>query len=141
MRDLRRILEIERECFQATAWPADLFREYAASCAQWFLVAKAGRRIAGYSIACVNRGAAEIASIAVALKYRGRGMAKRLLRYTMRKLERAGVRNLRLTVRPGNTAAIELYRGLGFRRQRTVRNYYEDGSDGWRMQLNIPIGR
>jgi len=134
---MRRILEIERECFGATAWPADLFREYAALCPQLFLVAKPGLRVAGYSIACVERGAAEIASIAVASKCRGRGGAKRLLRYTVRKLETAGVRVLRLTVRPGNNAAIQLYRGLGFTRRRTVRNYYEDGSDGWRMQLKI----
>ena len=47
------------------------------------------------------------------------------------------VQTLWLTVRLDNRDAIQLYRGLGFVRKRTVRGYYEDGSDGWRMCLAL----
>ena len=137
MADLQRILQIERESFLAYAWPGDLFRHYAAACPRLFLIAKVGRRIAGYSITCVDRPGAELVSIAVASRYRGHGIAKRLLRSTLRKLEGAAVRTLWLTVRPKNGAAIRLYRGLGFVRRNTIHKYYEDGSDGLRMRLKI----
>ena len=137
VQDLRRILRIEREAFAADAWPGDLFGEYAAMWPTFFLVAPAGVRIAGYSIACPTRGGAELASIAVAARYRGKGIATALIRATIRKLKRTGVKALWLTVRPDNRDAIQLYRRIGFMRKRTVRGYYEDGSDGWRMCLAL----
>lgn len=96
-----------------------------------------GRRIAGYSITSVDRRGAELVSIAVASRYRGQGIAKRLLRSTLQNLAEAGVRILWLTVRPNNCAAIGLYRGLGFLPHNTVHKYYEDGADGLRMRLTI----
>ena len=45
--------------------------------------------------------------------------------------------DLRLEVKVGNTEAIELYEGLGFRQVNLVENYYEDGSAAVKMQLTI----
>ncbi len=131
------VVRVEKAAFGADAWPAELFEEYAAICPDLFLIARVGLRIAGYSITCVGRGSGELVSVAVSRRYRGRGIATALLRHTIRKLKRAGVEDLRLTVRTENHDAIRLYRAMGFVRTRTVRGHYEDGGDGWRMRLGI----
>jgi ribosomal-protein-alanine N-acetyltransferase len=134
---LNRILRIEREAFGRYAWKGELFREYASACADLFLVAKINRSIAGYSITCVRGNRAELDSIAVAVKFRQKGVARALLRFVVRKLRRVGIKSLALMVRRDNQAAIELYRSLGFARVRTVSRYYEDGASGWRMQVTL----
>ena len=134
-RDLPRILKIENQSFGVDAWPAGLFREYARACPRLFLVAWVGRVAAGYSVTCVNKNTADIASIAVLPRYRGRRIASKLLQRTITKLQRLGVDTLTLMVRRENHGAIELYRKFGFVRTATVAGYYEDGATAWRMRL------
>jgi ribosomal-protein-alanine N-acetyltransferase len=136
-RDLRRILKIENGSFGRDAWPGELFREYAREYPELFLIALVGRSIAGYSIACLARGMAEIASIAVLPRYRERGAATTLLQATLRKVRRAGAQSIWLMVRSDNRAAIALYRKFGFVRTSTVSKYYEDGSAGRLMKLAL----
>jgi ribosomal-protein-alanine acetyltransferase len=134
-RDLRGILSVESESFGCDAWPAEVFREYAELWPKLFLVATVDDRIAGYSIASLARGNAELASIAVASKHRGQGVGSALLKATIRKVRRAGAGAIWLMVRPANRSAVSLYEHRGFVRTSTVARYYEDGSAGWRMKL------
>ena len=136
-RDLSRILKIEGSSFGRDAWPAELFREYASVCPKLFLVAAASGRIAAYSIACIRREAAELASIAVLPEYRGHGLATRLLKATFRRARRQGATSIWLMVRSDNETAVDLYRKLGFVHTSSVRRYYEDGSLGWRMRVTL----
>jgi ribosomal-protein-alanine N-acetyltransferase len=136
-RDLPRILRIEDRSFGQDAWPAELFQEYARTSPKLFLVAIVGRRIAGYSIACLRAQTAELASIAVLPDDRGRGVATRILKAIRRKVRRRGATAMWLMVRPDNKTAIALYRNLGFVRTSSVRGYYEDGSAGWRMRVML----
>ncbi len=133
--DLPRILAIEKESFGRDAWPADLFREYAAEDRCWFLVAQFGASVAGYGIACPRRESIEIDSIAVARRCRGKGIATLLMKAAIRRARRCGAPAVTLMVRRDNREAIGLYRNLGFVRSATVRGYYEDGASGWRMRL------
>jgi ribosomal-protein-alanine N-acetyltransferase len=130
---LRRILKIEGESFPADEWPPSLFLEYAADC-PLFLVAKVGRIIAGYAVTSVRGERAELLSIAVAERFRGKGVAARLLTYTLRRLDRAEIGVMVLMVRRSNEGAIRLYRRFGFVRTHTVPGYYEDGESAWRMK-------
>lgn len=136
-RDLAPILQIERESFGRDAWTRDLFEKLAAENPAWFLVAEHCSGIAGYCIAAMARGGAEIASIAVSVRHRRTGIAQALLRATFARLRRAGLFEVRLMVRRENTAAIRLYRALGFVRTATVRGYYGDGKLAWRMRLAL----
>jgi GNAT superfamily N-acetyltransferase len=79
------------------------------------------------------RHAAELVSIAVEPLARGQGVASQLLENTFQRLRLRGVRRVALTVRVGNRRAEALYRRFGFRRERIVPEYYEDGKDGVRM--------
>ena len=136
-RDIDAILRIEDASFGIDAWQAALFLEYLDGCADLFLIAKLNGRNAGYSIACPALRGAEIDSIAVHPRYRGRGVAQRLLTGTLSALRRRRVPACFLTVRRGNRNAIALYRRFGFVRTRNVPGYYEDGEDGWRMRKRL----
>jgi ribosomal-protein-alanine N-acetyltransferase len=135
--DLPGILRMERESFHRDAWPREVFLDYAAAVPELFLVARIEGKIAGYCIACLTRQDAELASLAVRPLYRNRRVATALLNATIRKLRRSGVAAIWLMVRRENEAAIRLYRKLGFVRIRTVPNYYDGRSTGWRMRISL----
>ena len=130
-------MRIERASFGADAWPRRYFLGLYVDCRDYFVVAKAGGRIAGYAVACADQHNAEIASIAVHPDYRRRGVAIALMRHTLGALGRAGFGRVELMVRTANTAGVQLYRSLGFRRVRRVARYYEDGGDGFLMARAI----
>lgn len=137
--DMEAIVRIEVGCFGRFAYDRNLFAEYAGREGGIFLVAGIGRRICGYAIACVRHGAhrhaAELVSIAVEPLSSGQGVASQLLENTFRRLRLRGIRRVALTVRVGNKRAQALYRRFGFRRERILPKYYEDGKDGVRMAV------
>ncbi len=137
IQDLDRVLRIEKESFGRRAWNADLFRRYAEECPECFLVAKVGRVIAAYSITRIRGRRAELDSIAVAKAYRNRGVGGAFLRFVIAEVQRAGCDALALMVRRDNETAIRFYRSLGFKRLRTVPNYYEGGETAWRMEFKV----
>jgi ribosomal-protein-alanine N-acetyltransferase len=133
--DLPSILRIEKKSFESDAWDRNLFLQYLGQAGQSvFLVAIVQRKIAGYALSFHTRTRAEIYSIAVAPDKRGRGVAIALLNRTLALLLRGGFETIFLNVRLENTAAIQLYRKLGFHRVRRVNGYYEDGAPAWRMR-------
>jgi ribosomal-protein-alanine N-acetyltransferase len=135
--DVPSILRMERKSFDRDAWPREVFLDYAAAVPDFFLVARLDGRIAGYSIGCLTRHGAEIASLAVRPIHRKHGVATALLKATIRKLRRSGAAAVWLMVRRENEAAIRLYRKLGFVRTETVLNYYDGRSPGWRMRMKL----
>jgi ribosomal-protein-alanine N-acetyltransferase len=139
--DMEDILRVENSSFRRFAYDSKLFAEYAGARESLFLVAGRGRRVCGYAIARTRQGAhrhaAELVSIAVEPLARGQGVASLLLENTFRCLELRGIRRVSLTVRAGNRRAQALYRRFGFRRERIVPGYYEDGADGLRMAATL----
>jgi ribosomal-protein-alanine N-acetyltransferase len=134
-RNLPRIVAIERASFGKDAWAAELFVEYWRQSPDLFLVARLGRRITGYSITRTSWRGAELESIAVDPRYRGRGVAQALLDATITQLK-AGA--LRLMVSTSNAPALRFYRQYGFVRTRLVKRYYGTGRDAWRMCYSRP---
>src|SRR6202789_1362584 len=110
-RNLGRVVEIERDSFGKDAWPAEAFVEYWRESPELFLIARQGRRIAGYSITRINWRGAELESIAVDPRYRGRGVAQALLDATVPRVRAV---TLRLMVSTTNVAALYFYRQYGF---------------------------
>jgi ribosomal-protein-alanine N-acetyltransferase len=80
-----------------------------------------------------------INTVAVKEDERRRGHATRLLRFVFREADAEGVRRATLEVRQSNTAALQLYAGLGFEVRGVRRKYYqapeEDALVLWREQL------
>ncbi len=134
LRQLDRVVKIERSCFCRYAYPRTLLADLHRQCGPLFLVAKRSRRIAGYSVTCIESDSAEIVSVAVDPRHQRHGVATALLKRTIHLARRAGIVRIELVVRVGNGAAIRLYRRLGFRTAELIPGYYEDGADGLRMQ-------
>ena len=100
-----------------------------------FLVARLGRRIAGYSITRMNWRGAELESIAVDPQYRRRGVAQALLNATIERLEGANACGSwwkRSTHR--RSVSISNSDSRAFEKSR---RYYGEGRDAWRMRLML----
>lgn len=69
-----------------------------------------------------RRHDAQVLSVAVAKEARGRGVAALMLDEGLKRLQTAGVREVKLEVRPWNTPARRLYRRLGFKQIGTTRD-------------------
>ncbi|HZR34302.1 MAG TPA: GNAT family N-acetyltransferase [Nevskia sp.] len=80
-----------------------------------------------------NSGTARIYSVVVAPPARGRRFAERLVRAAETEARRLGLRRIKLEVRVDNAAARALYAKLGYREDKKLPGYYEDGADGLRL--------
>jgi len=81
-------------------------------------------KFAGFILSRRAADEAEILSIAVPDKQRGRGVGRALLDMHLRRLAGIGTRALLLEVEEGNEAALKLYRRAGFRQVGQRPNYY-----------------
>jgi ribosomal-protein-alanine N-acetyltransferase len=137
--DLDQILQIEHLSFGKDAYDRNLFAEFRHKCGELFLVVERGRKVCGYMVTCTrgqgDSGRAELVSVAVDPRVRGKGVASVLMESTLRRLRRRGIGRVGLMVKVTNRAARAFYEKYGFRKVRIVRGYYEDGKDGWLMTL------
>jgi ribosomal-protein-alanine N-acetyltransferase len=83
-----------------------------------------GAAFAGFIMARCAADEAEILSVAVDRRRQGRGLARRLLDWHLRRLAGFGVRTVFLEVDESNTPAIKLYERAGFREISRRPNYY-----------------
>ena len=139
--DLDVVLVIEEASF-SHPWSRNLFREELARVSSGrCLVAEMGpgpaagepslqeATICGYITAWLVADEVHITNLAVAPPFRGRGVARAMLRYLMDRGVKEGVSWWVLEVRESNRAARSLYEGLGFRIIGHRRRYYQDGED------------
>jgi ribosomal-protein-alanine N-acetyltransferase len=83
-----------------------------------------GSNFAGFIMSRLAADEAEILTVAVASNYRGRSIARSLLRYHLGRLMVFGVRTVFLEVEEGNVSALRLYRRAGFVEAGRRDNYY-----------------
>ncbi|HUP04299.1 MAG TPA: GNAT family N-acetyltransferase [Bryobacteraceae bacterium] len=136
IRDLDRVLEIEKASFGADAWERKLFAD-SLEAGDLLLGAWRDGKLTGYLLAAEGKRRAELLSLAVDPAARRLGAASLLLNRAMSRLRRHGMAGIWLMVKTGNRAAEQCYEKFGFRRTRRVKKYYEDGADGWRMELEF----
>ena len=78
-----------------------------------------------------------ILSVAVAPDERRRGLGSRLMKAAEDLSQERGCSSVRLEVSTHNLAAIEFYRGLGYRTDGVLYGYYTWGEDAYSMQKAI----
>jgi ribosomal-protein-alanine N-acetyltransferase len=83
-----------------------------------------GRELAGFILSRIAAGEAEILSVAVAARRRGRGVARRLLDLHLRRLAGLGVQAVFLEVEESNLPARRLYDRAGFHEVGRRPGYY-----------------
>jgi [ribosomal protein S18]-alanine N-acetyltransferase len=87
-----------------------------------------GRMFVGFILSRLAAREAEILSIAIAPNWRGRGFARPLLDFHIRRLAGLGVRAVFLEVNEHNAPANGLYRNAGFYEVGRRRGYYDSGA-------------
>ena len=87
-----------------------------------------GSTMAGFILSRLAAGEAEILSIAIAPKQRGRGLARPLLDLNLRRLAGLGARTVFLEVDENNRPARALYRRAGFADVGRRNSYYRSGA-------------
>ena len=127
-RDLGTLRTLEQVCFAKDAWPLlDLIAVLTLS-GVVRLKAEIDSRMVGFVAGELraSEDLAWIATIGVFPEYRRNGIASALLAACERQL---AVSRVRLSVRQGNTAAINLYQNFGYQRVGLWPAYYRDGAD------------
>jgi ribosomal-protein-alanine N-acetyltransferase len=136
LRDFFKLQSLEKLCFQADAWPwidilaALTFPETVR------IVLESQAELVGFVIGDRrrHRDLGWIASIAVHPDYRRQGIGAALLKTCERALDTS---QIRLSLRPSNEGALELYRKHGYIEIDRWRRYYRDGEDAMVMEKRL----
>ncbi len=134
--DLKSIYLIERLSFERP-YPSSYLETLAYLSPETFLVVSLNGSIVGYSASVLRGSEGHIISIAVHPDYRGIGIGEKLLRENIKRLKDSGAKRVVLEVRIDNIQALKLYQKLGFKIVKTLKNYYWDGADAYKMVLNV----
>lgn len=126
--DVPRIMEIERQCF-ASPWHESAYLAELANRSAYYIVARVGDELVGYSGMWVIMDEAHITTIGVDPRYRGRKIGEQILVAILEEAQRRGARRATLEVRESNTVAQNLYHKYGFVPAAIRRGYYSDNGE------------
>ncbi|HXH33455.1 MAG TPA: ribosomal protein S18-alanine N-acetyltransferase [Plantibacter sp.] len=147
--DVDAIMSMERTVFVNDAWSTDMMRSELESPHGYYLVATDAdsdgsiddpSELAGYAglFAPSRSDDADIQTIAVAERARGRGLGRLLMQSLIEQARQQDTAQVFLEVRADNPVAITLYRSLGFEELGVRPGYYQpDDVDAIVMRLTV----
>lgn len=121
--DLEEVVRIEKKLFPLP-WSLQSFLDLKKDPHFWLWVAKVDNQVAGYLVAQVIQGEAEIHNIAVDPKKQRQKVATVLLKEFLNKVKQAGGEVVFLMVRASNLSALRLYESFRFSLKGRRKNYY-----------------
>jgi ribosomal protein S18 acetylase RimI-like enzyme len=138
--DIPALQDIEHQCFITDRIKPRQMRYLLSKANALNLVVETNREVLAYSCcltpAAMNRPA-RLYSLAVRPDHQGQGLARTLLRRSVKMLRVEGYQRLRLEVRAGDERTLALYQQFGFRTLTRIDNYYEDGEAALRLELTL----
>ena len=135
--DLDDLVALEQATFASDRLSRAQYRRHLDSDSALVLVASANHRhFLGTAVVFFRKGSkvARLYSLASKPDARGKGVGTSLVEAAEAAARRRRCHALRLEVRTDNLAAIRLYERLGYRRNRFLDGFYEDGGNGWRYE-------
>ena len=135
--DLPQVMEIERLSFTSDPWTPGLFlHELKLDFSRLHLArtADAARRLVGYACWWLVGDEVHILNLAVHPEVRSTGAGRALVQRILDDAVGHGATSVSLEVRPGNAAALGLYRAMGFSQIGLRKNYYGRGEDAVIME-------
>ena len=145
LEDLTILVDLEALTFPEDPWSPFMLADELSSPASryWIAMDEAGVSI-GYGGVKVGGDQADVMTIGVAPRARGRGVGRAILDALLEWARQAGAVEIFLDVRPSNEGAIALYNSRGFveigRRPRYFRNPVEEAVE-MRAPLSLPGAR
>jgi ribosomal-protein-alanine N-acetyltransferase len=128
LRDLDRLCEIEKECFDEEAFSKREIACFLTDYNSVSLVAKEKDKVVGFVIGtiCFNKHtvSGHIFTIDVSPEHRRKGIAQMLFSAVEDIFVQKGVKDCVLEAREDNIAALSLYRKLGYTEMGKLKNYY-----------------
>ena len=121
--DAPTVAEIEFKTF-SLPWKLEDFWHEVINKDSESIVAELDGQIIAYACAWISFNEADIANIAVAENFRGRGIGKKLFAELLRRVKLRGVNAVTLEVRVSNVAAIKLYESFGLKSVGVRKKYY-----------------
>ena len=85
----------------------------------------------------IEQETGEIQSIAIEQAFRRRGVASRLIGYTLKEMQASGITIVELQVRTTNTGGIRFWQNAGFSPAASGATFYDDGSEALQMQKSL----
>jgi len=135
LEEVGRLSEIENQAFDPGSYPLNkqAFRKHIKDGGKiygfW-----SEEKLAGYIFIIEYKNSLRIYSLAVDEQLRGKGIAHRLVEFTLEKARREK-KSVTLEVAESNKRAIRLYEGFGFKIVKPLPAYYKDGRNGVKMKL------
>jgi ribosomal-protein-alanine N-acetyltransferase len=145
--DLQSVMHINRVCLPENYndfFFIDLYQRFP----ETFIVAEGNGVVVGYIMCRVEVGLSNfgfkglikkghVVSVAVLPEYRRKGIGEALMDKAMDGMRMYNAKQCFLEVRMTNTAAIDLYKKLGFEVIRTINGYYADGENAYLMSKKL----
>jgi ribosomal-protein-alanine N-acetyltransferase len=134
--DLKRVIEIEEMSFD-DPYPPNILKDIF-NLGAGFLVAQSDNIILGYIIFWIRfEDEGHIISLAVDKHYRRQSAGKQLVDMVTKIFQKFDMKNIKLEVRAENIGAINFYRSMGFKEEKLIPGYYEDGEDAVVMNMSL----
>ncbi len=119
------LFEIEQDCFGGS-WTAEMLKAELENPLSVTVTHTENDGLAAFALGHVVADEGELYQIGTLTKFRGRGIAEKLLGELLDKMRKNGAAVCYLEVRSRNVAAIALYEKIGFERVSVRKNYYPD---------------
>ncbi len=141
--DFDALVALDRDCFDpGIAYPPGEMRRLISLATREAVIAHRGELLIGFCLA--HRAPARVGRIVtldVLAAHRRGGVGAALLEQAIARLTIAGARETLLEVDLRNTPALAFYERLGFRRRRTIGDYYGPGRPGLEMSRENGVER
>ncbi|MFP3984427.1 MAG: ribosomal protein S18-alanine N-acetyltransferase [Candidatus Bathyarchaeia archaeon] len=145
--DLDEVIQINRVCLPENYSPhffMDIYERHPAT----FIVAEYENKIVGYIMCRVETGFSSfglfgipkkghVVSVAVLPEYRHKGVGAVLMKEAIKNMLSYKAKECYLEVRVTNTAAVNMYKKLGFQTVRMSNGYYADGEAAYVMAKKL----
>ncbi|MGM0480683.1 MAG: GNAT family N-acetyltransferase [Pseudomonadota bacterium] len=137
--DLDNLTALEQRTFDYSRINRRNFRRLIQSSSVCFWVITEAQNLITYAITLSRKNSHfwRIYSIAVDAQHRNRGLARAMLEHIITEAKKGQRQGLTLEVKADNIAAIRLYQQLDFETVDLLPDYYDDGTDGFKMRLTF----
>lgn len=127
--DVTFIHELSKENLE-TSFKKETLKEYILKDETYHLFVLEEDELIGFIIIWQSEEFSQIIDLVIDTKFRRLGYGKKLVSYAITYLSNKGAKSLSLEVSINNKEAINLYEKLGFKKERVLKNYYNN-SDGF----------